>query len=145
MQEYPRIISCMGAGLLDKVPVPRAIPLEQCPLSARRLRSDGMRFEHPVTEEQVFIRPASYVWAGLLGAAYVYRVGRDGVGRAALINLASAVVLIGFFQMSLFLPPTRQLLALAFFVPLLVLLQGRWMISIVRRGYARAGWKIYRA
>lgn len=104
-----------------------------------------MRFEHPQTEQQVTIGPASYLWAGFLGALYVHRMRCGGVGRAALINLGCAVALVGFFHVSSYLNPTRQLLALGVFAPLLFILQARWMMSIIRRGYRRAGWMIYRA
>ena len=49
------------------------------------------RFEHPKTERSITIRRWSYLWAGLLGAIYVWWIGTGSILQALAINIAFAV------------------------------------------------------
>ena len=100
------------------------------------------RFEHPKTEETITIGRWSYVWAGLLGAIYVWRIGSGSVLQAAFINLAFALGVIGIVFGSSVLPSLQQFLVLVAVGPLSILTQGSMMIGLIRDGFRRRGWFI---
>jgi hypothetical protein len=100
------------------------------------------RFEHPKTERTVTIGRWSYIWAGLLGAVYVWRIGYGSVLQAAAINIAFAVGVVAIVLGSSILPSLQQLFVLMVVGPLAVLTQGTLMISLIRDGFRRRGWFI---
>jgi hypothetical protein len=100
------------------------------------------RFEHPKTERFVTIGRWSYVWAGLLGAIYVWRIGYGSILRAAAINIAFALGVTAIVLGSSALPSLQQLFVLMVVCPLAVLTQGTLMISLIRDGFRRRGWFI---
>jgi hypothetical protein len=102
----------------------------------------GYRFEHPKTEMIVIIGGWSYLWAGLLGFAYVWWTGQGSVVRAAAINIGFAVFSVGVVGVTSFVPPAIQFLAIIGLVPAVVFVQGIAMIAIVRTGFRRRGWLV---
>ena len=100
----------------------------------------GYRFEHPKMERTVSVGPWSYLWAGLLGAGYVWWVGCGSVLQAVAINIAIALGVIGITFGSSVLPSLQQLLVLMVVLPLAVLFQGSLMISLIRDGFRKRGW-----
>jgi hypothetical protein len=102
------------------------------------------RFEHPKTERSVTIRRSSYLWAGLLGAGYVWWIGTGSILQALAINIAFAFA-IGVVAVTLgtsILSSLQQLLILLVLVPVAILAQGSMMISLIREGFRRRGWMI---
>ncbi len=100
----------------------------------------GYRFEHPKTERTVTIGGWSYVWAGLLGAFYVWRIGSGSVVQAVAINVAFAIGVVAIVFGSSILPSVQQLLVLMALGPLAILLQGSMMIGLIRDGFRKRGW-----
>lgn len=107
------------------------------PVLLRRLH-----FEHPKTERSVAIRGLSYVWAGLFGAAYVAWRGYGSVPQAIAINLAFAVGVVVLVGATTYTAPAQQFAVLIVALPIVLLLQGEFMISLVRAGFRRRGWII---
>lgn len=100
------------------------------------------RFEHPKTERSVAVYAHSYIWAGLLGAAYVRWIGYGSVLQAVVINLVFAVGTILFVGVTSYVSPLQQFLALAIGLPAIVVIQGTLMVSLVKNGFRRRGWMI---
>jgi len=103
----------------------------------------NLRFEHPATEQQAFVRPSSYLWAGLFGAGYVMWVGKGSVGRALAINAIAGLAVLAILAATFSLAPLLQVSCVVLIVPVAIYLQGRAMLAIVRRGYRREGWLVY--
>ena len=102
----------------------------------------GFRFEHPKTERSVVIRPLSYVWAGLFGAGYVAWIGHGSIVQAIAINAGFAVGVVLLLGVTSYVAPIQQFLFLVFSLPVAVLVQGAFMVSLVRTGFRRRGWMI---
>lgn len=105
----------------------------------------GYRFEHPRTEVTVTVGGWSYLWAGLLGAFYVWRKGFPQLFlKAFAYNIGYAVVFFGvWFVTSIPQVPIKfQALGLLALIPTLILLQANQMIRMIRDGYRRRGWMI---
>jgi hypothetical protein len=100
----------------------------------------GYRFEHPKTERTITIGGWSYVWAGLLGAFYVWRIGTGSVVQAAVINVVFAIAVVAIGLGSSILPSVQQLLVLMALGPLAILMQGSVMIGLIRDGFRKRGW-----
>jgi hypothetical protein len=100
------------------------------------------RFEHPKTERSVTIRRWSYLWAGLLGAGYVWWIGTGSVLQALAINIAFAVGVIAIGLGTSILSSLQQFLIILVLVPLAILTQGSMMITLIREGFRRRGWLV---
>ena len=100
------------------------------------------RFEHPKTERSVTIRRWSYLWAGLLGAAYVCWIGTGSVLQALAINIAFAIGVVAVGLGSSVLSSLQQVFVLMILVPLAIFLQGSMMITLIREGFRKRGWMI---
>jgi hypothetical protein len=100
------------------------------------------RFEHPKTERSVTIRRWSYLWAGLLGAAYVWWIGAGSVLQALAINITFAVGVIAIGLGTSILSSLQQFLIILVLVPLAILTQGSMMIALIREGFRRRGWLV---
>jgi hypothetical protein len=105
----------------------------------------GYRFEHPRDETVIVVGGWSYLWAGLFGAFYVWRMGfGKSFLRALAINLLYGVVFAGFFFGTL----TVIRSALAWYglqavaIPVVIVLQGSTMLRMIRDGYRRRGWLV---
>ena len=96
------------------------------------------RFEHPKTERSVTIRRWSYLWAGLLGAGYVWWIGTGSILQALAINIAFAIGVIAITLGTSILPSLQQLLILLMLVPVAILTQGTMMISLSGKASASA-------
>ena len=100
------------------------------------------RFEHPKTERSITIGGWSYLWAGFLGAGYVWWIGYGSVLQAVAINIALAIGVIAIVLGTSVLPSLQQLFVIMVVCPLAVLLQGSLMISLIRDGFRKRGWLI---
>jgi len=100
------------------------------------------RFEHPKTERTVLITGWSYLWAGFLGAIYVWWIGSGSVLQALALNIVFAVGVVGITLGSSVLPSLYQLLVLLVVMPLAVLVQGSLMIALIRDGFRKRGWLV---
>jgi len=98
------------------------------------------RFEHPKTERSITVGRWSYVWAGLFGALYVWRIGYGSVLQALAINIAFAIGVIAIVLGSSILSSVQQLLVLIALGPLAILFQGTAMISLIREAVRKRGW-----
>ena len=99
------------------------------------------RFEHPVTEKSISIGSFSYLWAGLFGALYVWRIGSGGVLQAIAVNVAFGLGVVLVLTVINFVPESLRIAGLVCLVPIAIYLQGLVMISIVREGFKRRGWR----
>jgi hypothetical protein len=100
------------------------------------------RFEHPKTERSVAIGGWSYLWAGFLGAGYVWWIGYGSILQAVAINIAFAIGVIAIALGSSVLPSLHQFLVLLVALPVAVLAQGSLMISLIRGGFRKRGWLV---
>jgi hypothetical protein len=100
------------------------------------------RFEHPKTERSVTIRRWSYLWAGLLGAGYVWWVGAGSVLQALAVNIVFAIGVIAIGLGSSILSSLQQVFVLMILVPLAIFMQGSMMITLIREGFRKRGWMI---
>jgi hypothetical protein len=100
------------------------------------------RFEHPKTEQTITIGGWSYLWAGFVGAGYVWWVGYGSVLQALAINIAFAIGLIAIVLGTSVLPSIQQLLVILVIVPLAVFSQASLMISLIRDGFRKRGWLV---
>lgn len=100
------------------------------------------RFEHPKTEQSISVGGLSYLWAGLLGAAYVWWVGNGSVLQAVAINIAFAVGVVAIVLGTSILPSVQQLLVILVVVPLAIFVQGSMMVSLIRDGFRKRGWLV---
>jgi hypothetical protein len=100
------------------------------------------RFEHPKTERTITIRGWSYLWAGFLGAGYVWWIGYGSVLQAVAINIAFAIGVIAIALGTSVLPSVQQFLVILVIVPLAILTQGSLMISLIRDGFRKRGWLV---
>ena len=105
----------------------------------------GYRFEHPRNEVVVLVGGWSYLWAGLFGAVYVWRMGFGRLFlRAFAINLLYGVLFVGvFFGTVSFVRPALAWYGLQVVaIPLIIILQGTTMLRMIRDGYRRRGWLV---
>ena len=100
------------------------------------------RFEHPKTEQSISVGGWSYLWAGLLGASYVWWIGYGSVLQAVAINIGFAIGVIAIALGTSVLSSLQQLLILLVLVPLAILAQGSMMVSLIREGFHKRGWLI---
>jgi hypothetical protein len=100
------------------------------------------RFEHPKTERSVTIRRSSYLWAGLLGAGYVWWIGTGSILQALVINIAFAMGVVAIGLGSSILSSLQQVFVLMILVPLAIFMQGSMMIALIREGFRKRGWMI---
>jgi len=100
------------------------------------------RFEHPKTERTVTIGAWSYLWAGLLGAIYVWWIGFGSVLQALAINIALGVGVIAIVLGTSILPSLQQLFVIMVLLPLAVFIQGSLMVSLIRDGFRKRGWLV---
>jgi hypothetical protein len=100
------------------------------------------RFEHPKTERSVTIRRSSYLWAGLLGAGYVWWIGTGSILQALVINIAFAIGVVAIGLGSSILSSLQQVFVLMILVPLAIFMQGSMMIALIREGFRKRGWMI---
>jgi len=98
------------------------------------------RFEHPKMERSISMGGWSYLWAGLLGAIYVWWIGFGSVLQALAINIAFAIGVVAIVLGTSILPSVQQLLVILAIVPLAVFIQGSLMISLIRDGFRKRGW-----
>jgi hypothetical protein len=104
----------------------------------------GYRFEHPRNETVITVGGISYLWAGLFGAFYVWRMG---FGRhflkAFAINLAHFFFYVGVWAVTTYVVSIRiQAVILLAMIPTLVVSQGTMMLRILRDAYRRRGWLV---
>jgi hypothetical protein len=105
----------------------------------------GYRFEHPRKEIAITLGGWSYLWAGLFGAFYVWRLGFGKLFLKALaINLLYGLFFVGFFVATLmFVRNALQWYGLQLVViPIVILSQGTTMLRMLRDAYRRRGWMI---
>jgi hypothetical protein len=105
----------------------------------------GYRFEHPRNETVVHVGGWSYLWAGLFGAFYVWRMGFGRLFlRAFAINLLYGLFFAGFFFGTLtFIGSAFQWYGLQLVViPIFILAQGATMLRMIRDAFRRRGWMI---
>jgi hypothetical protein len=107
----------------------------------RRAMFPTYRFEHPKLEEVIDLDGLSYVWAGLFGAAYVWRAGHGSVLRALAVHSAYIILLVAAVSITSFVLALHQFLLLLIGVPAIFVGQARSMIRIVRSGLRREGWR----
>ncbi len=100
------------------------------------------RFEHPKTERSIALSGWSYLWAGFLGAGYVWWVGYGSVLQALAINIAFAIGVVAIALGSSILPSLQQLFVLLLLVPAAVLTQGSLMVTLIRNGFRKRGWLV---
>ena len=100
------------------------------------------RFEHPKTERSITVGGWSYIWAGFLGAGYVWWIGYGSILQAVAINLSLGIGVIAIVLGTSILPSLQQLFVILVVCPLAVLLQGSLMISVIRNGFRKRGWLI---
>lgn len=99
-------------------------------------------FEHPKSEKSVRLAGWSYVWAGLFGVGYVWRVGTGNLFNAMAVNMGFCGLFFVMLSVTSFLSGIVPLIVLAVAVPVFVFLNGRAMMSIIRTGYRRRGWMV---
>lgn len=100
------------------------------------------RFEHPKTERTITIGGWSYLWAGLLGAGYVWWIGYGSILQALAINLAFGVGAVAIVLGASVLPSVQQLLVILVVVPLALFTQGSLMVTTIRDGFRKRGWLV---
>jgi hypothetical protein len=100
------------------------------------------RFEHPKTERTISIGGWSYLWAGLLGAVYVWWIGYGSVLQAVAINIAFAIGVVAVALGTSILPSLTQFFIILVIPPLAIFIQGRLMITLIRDGFRRRGWLV---
>lgn len=93
-------------------------------------------------ERSVSVKGWSYLWAGLFGVGYVMYIGYGNVWRAAAINVGLAGFYIVSVGVTSFIPPKMQLMAVIGLVPILIFIQGKAMVDIIRMGFRRRGWMV---
>ena len=101
----------------------------------------GYRFEHPRDETVIAIGGWSYLWAGLFGAFYVWRLGFGRLFlKAFAINLAYLFFFIGVWALTSYVVPIRiQAVILLAMIPTLIIAQGATML---RDAYRHRGWLV---
>ncbi|MCW5732501.1 MAG: hypothetical protein KIS73_00150 [Enhydrobacter sp.] len=104
----------------------------------------GYRFEHPRKEMVVEVGGWSYLWAGLFGAFYVWRMGFGRLfAKAMAINLGYLTFFIGVWAATSYAVPLRiQAAILLAMIPILIISQGVTMIRMIRDGYRHRGWMV---
>jgi hypothetical protein len=104
----------------------------------------GYRFEHPRNETVVEVGGWSYLWAGLFGAFYVWRLGfRRLFLKAFAINLAYLSFFTGVWAVTSYVVPLRiQAVVLLAMIPTLTIAQGATMLRMIRDAYRHRGWMI---
>jgi hypothetical protein len=104
----------------------------------------GYRFEHPRNETVVEVGGWSYLWAGLFGAFYVWRLGFGRLFlKAFAINLAYFFFFIGVWAATSYVVPIRiQAVILLAVIPTLVIVQGATMLRMLRDAYRHRGWLV---
>jgi hypothetical protein len=104
----------------------------------------GYRFEHPRNETVITVGGWSYVWAGLFGAFYVWRMGfRRLFLKAFAINLGHLFFFIAVWAVTSYVVSLRiQAAILLAMIPTLILSQGIAMLQMVRDAYRRRGWLV---
>ncbi len=104
----------------------------------------GYRFEHPRKEIAVEVGGWSYLWAGLFGAFYVWRMGFGRLFlRAFALNLAYLLFYVGVWAATSWVVSLRiQAVILLALIPILVLSQGVAMLRMLRDAYRHRGWMI---
>jgi hypothetical protein len=103
----------------------------------------GWRFEHPKTEKSVRLRGWSYVWAGLFGAGYVWWIGHGSVFQAFVLNVLFAIgtiVGVGALVGLRLVAPIYQVFAMIAVVPVVILVQGHMMVTLIKTGFRRRGY-----
>ncbi len=104
----------------------------------------GYRFEHPRNETVVEVGGWSYLWAGLFGAFYVWRLGfRRLFLKAFAINLVHLLLFIGVWAATSWVVPLRiQAVILLAMIPALIISQGSAMLRMIRDAYRHRGWMV---
>ena len=104
----------------------------------------GYRFEHPRNETVVEVGGWSYLWAGLFGAFYVWRLGfRHLFLKAFAINLVHLLLFIGVWAVTSWVVPLRiQAVILLAMIPALIISQGSAMLRMIRDAYRHRGWMV---
>lgn len=105
----------------------------------------GYRFEHPRNETTIECGGWAYLWAGLFGAFYVWRMGFGKLfPKAFAINVLFAVIFLAMFFGGLSVVRSAlQWYALQIIgIPLLIVIQGTMMLRMIRDGYRRRGWLV---
>jgi hypothetical protein len=107
----------------------------------------GYRFEHPRNETVVEVGGWSYLWAGLFGAFYLWRMGFGRLFlRAFAINLAYLFLFIGVWATTSYVVPIRiQAVILLAMMPTLAIAQGATMLRMLRDAYRHRGWLVRQA
>jgi len=104
----------------------------------------GYRFEHPRNETVVEVGGWSYLWAGLFGAFYVWRLGFGRLFlKAFAINLAYLTFFVGVWAVTSWVVPLRiQAAILLAMIPTLTIAQGATMLRMLRDAYRHRGWLV---
>jgi len=104
----------------------------------------GYRFEHPRNETVVEVGGWSYLWAGLFGAFYVWRLGFGRLFlKAFAINLAYLIFFVGVWAVTSWVVPLRiQAAILLAMIPTLTIAQGATMLRMLRDAYRHRGWLV---
>jgi hypothetical protein len=104
----------------------------------------GYRFEHPRKEIVVEVGGWSYLWAGLFGAFYVWRMGFGRLFlKAIAVNLAYMLIFVGVWAATSYVVPLRiQAAILLAMIPTLIIAQGVAMLRMIRDAYRHRGWMV---
>jgi hypothetical protein len=104
----------------------------------------GYRFEHPRHETVVEVGGWSYLWAGLFGAFYVWRLGFGRLfPKAFAINLCYLLFFVGVWAVTSYVVPIQiQAVILLAMIPTLTIAQGATMLRMIRDAYRHRGWMV---
>jgi len=104
----------------------------------------GYRFEHPRNEIVVEVGGWSYLWAGLFGAFYLWRMGfRRLFLKALAVNLGYLLFFVGVWAVTSYVVALRiQAAILLAMIPILTIAQGATMLRMLRDAYRRRGWMV---
>jgi hypothetical protein len=104
----------------------------------------GYRFEHPRNEIVVECGGWSYLWAGLFGSFYVWRMGFGRLFlKAFAINLGYLALFVAVWAVTSYVVPLMiQAVILLATIPILTIAKGAAMLRLIRDGYRHRGWLV---
>jgi hypothetical protein len=101
------------------------------------------RFEHPTTEALEAISGWSYVAAAFFGPLYILYRRSTGFFPSLLLCVVLTGGLVALSGVGSYVLPNRLLLiALVLAVPVALLIQGSFVINLVKTYYRRRGWHV---
>jgi hypothetical protein len=100
--------------------------------------------EHPTEVRDIYLGPASYLWAALAGPIYGLHVaGLRGALKACGPTLLSLLVLAAIVAGSMYLPKPIQAIGLVAAPVFLFAYQARRIVEEMRAIYAARGWMVH--